>query len=223
MNVSGENRLHIMARPFFTSFPSASGYTGIEVFTVDTNCVAQGWAYVYAFNNLFVNQYMSSKYFPNTLFHLLVCHGADPDAQNDMIQTLLGRGVGCYTGWTKNASGTHGNPAAVQFFQVLCNSTANPTNTVANAISQITSSGHSPDPDTTAVLVAHGVSNMQIINCCIVEEASHVVIQDSSGKTLKKGFHDVLDAMEYAENQINGGKHSELKITQTVELKKVQW
>jgi hypothetical protein len=64
---------------------------------------------------------------------------------------------------------------------------------------------------------------MQIINCCIVEEASHVVIQDSSGKTLKKGFHDVLDAMEYAENQINGGKHSELKITQTVELKKVQW
>ncbi len=223
MNVSGENRLHIMARPFFTSFPPTSGYTGVEVFTVDTNCVAQGWAYVYAFNNLFVNQYMNNKYFPNTLFHLLVCHGADPDAQNDMIQTLLGRGVGCYTGWTKNASGTHGNPAAVQFFQVLCNSTANPTNTVANAISQITASGHSPDPGTTAVLVAHGVSNMQIINCFVVREASHIMIQDSSGKTLKKGFHDVLDAMEYAENQINGGKHSELKITQTVELKKVQW
>jgi len=170
-----------------------------------------------------VNQYVNKKYFPNSLFHLLVCEGADPDAQNDMIQTFLDRGVGCYTGWTKNASGTHGSPAAVQFFQVLCDSSANPTNTVTKAISQVTASGHSPDPGTGAVLVAHGLSNMQIINCSIVKEASHIVIQDSAGKTLKKGFHDILDAMEYAENQINAGKHSSLKITQTVELDKIQW
>ncbi len=223
MNVSGDNKLHIMARPFYTSYPPSSGYAGVGVFTVDTDCVAQGWAYVYAFNNLFVNQYVNKKYFPNSLFHLLVCEGADPDAQNDMIQTFLDRGVGCYTGWTKNASGTHGSPAAVQFFQVLCDSAANPTNTVTNAISKVTASGHSPDPGTGAVLVAHGLSNMQIIHCSVVEEASHIVIQDSAGKTIKKGFHDILDAMEYAENQINAGKHSSLKITQTVELEKIQW
>lgn len=223
MNVSGDNKLHIMARPFFTSFPPSSGYTGVGVFTVDTNCTAQGWAYVYAFNNLFVSQYMNKRYFPNSLIHLLVCEGANPDAQNDMIQTFLDRGVGCYTGWTKDASGTHGSPAAVQFFQVLCDSVANPTNTVTNAISKITASGHSPDPGTGASLVAYGLSNMQIIHCSIVKEVSHIVIQDSSGKTIKKGFHDILDAMEYSENQINAGKHASLKITETVGLKKIQW
>lgn len=144
-------------------------------------------------------------------------------AQNDMIQTFLSRGVGCYSEWTKSVSGSNGSPAAIQFFQGLCDSAANPTNTVANAIAQITASGRSPDPYEQAVLVAHVSSTMQIINFFIVKEASHVVIRDSTGKAIKKGFHDILDAMEYAENQINGGKHSKLKITQTVELKKVQW
>ena len=101
MNVGSDNKVQIMVRPFFTTFPPASGYTGVEVLSVNTDVVSQGWAYVYSFNNLFVNSYMNNKYFPNTLFHLLVCHGADPDAQNDMIQSLLDRGVGCYTGWTK--------------------------------------------------------------------------------------------------------------------------
>jgi hypothetical protein len=223
VNVGADNKVQIMVRPFFTSFPAASGYTGVEVLHVNTNCVPMGSAYVYSFNNLFVNQYMNNKYFPNTLFHLLVCHGADPDAQNDMIQCLLDKGVGCYSGWTKNATPSHGDPAAVQFFQILCNSAANPANTVNNAISQITTSGHSPDPGSTAVLVSHGADTMQIINCCIIDEASHIIIQDSTGRTIKKGFHDVLDAMEFAENQIMGGKHTNLKITQTVELKKNQW
>jgi hypothetical protein len=223
MNVGGDTKVQIMVRPFFTSFPPASGYTGVEVLHVDTNCVPQGSAYVYSFNNLFVNQHMSNKYFPSTLFHLLVCHGADPDAQNDMIQTLLDKGAGCYTGWTKNATPAHGDPAAVQFFQVLCNPATNPANTVTDAIAQITTSGHSPDPASTAVLVSHGASTMQIIKCFIVDEVSHIVIQDSSGKTVRKGFHDILDAMAYAENQIMGGKHSRLKITQTVQLKKIQW
>ena len=222
MNVGGDNKVQIMVRPFFTSFPPASGYTGVEVLHVGTNCVPQGSAYVYSFNNLFVSQYMKNKYFPNTLFHLLVCHGADPDSQNDMIQALLDKGVGCYTGWTKNASSTHGDPAAIQFFQVLCNSAANPANMVTNAISQITASGHSPDPGSTAVLVSHGAGTMQIIKCFIIDESSRIVIQDSAGKTIRKGFHDVLDAMAYAENQIMGGKHSRLKITQTVELEKIQ-
>jgi hypothetical protein len=222
MTVSGDDKLHLMARPFFTSFPPASGYSGVGIFVVDTTCVTQGWAYVYAFNDLFVKQYIDNKYFPNSLFHLLSCHGADPKAQNDMIQTFLSRGVGCYSGWTKSVSGSNGCPAAIQFFQALCNSTANPTNTVANAIAQITASGRSPDPYEQAVLVAHGATGMQIINFFTVKEASHVVIQDSAGIAIKKGFHDVLDAMEYAENQINGGKHSALKITQTIDLKKVQ-
>jgi hypothetical protein len=223
MSVNADNKMQIMVRPFFTSFPPTSGYTGVEVLYVGTNCVPSGAAYVYSFNNLFVNQYMNNKYFPNTLFHLLVCHGADPDSQNDMIQTLLDKGVGCYTGWTKNASSTHGDPAAVQFFQILCNSAANPANTVTNAIIQITASGHSPDPSSAALLVCHGAGAMQTIKCLIIEEASHIVIQDSAGKTIKKGFHDVLDAMAYAENQIMGGKHVKLKVTQTIELKKNQW
>lgn len=222
MTVSGDDKLHLMTRPFFTSFPPASGYSGVGIFAVETTCVPQGWAYVYAFNDLFVKQYIDNKYFPNSLFHLLSCHGADPKAQNDMIQTFLSRGVGCYSGWTKSVSGSNGCPAAIQFFQALCNSTANPPNTVANAISQITASGRSPDPYEQAVLVAHGATGMQIINFFTVKEASHVIIQDSAGIAIKKGFHDLLDAMEYAENQINAGKHSALKITQTVDLKKVQ-
>ena len=223
MNVGGDNKVQIMVRPFFTSFPPASGYTGVEVLAVNTDVVSQDWAYVYSFNNLFVNSYMNNKYFPNTLFHLLVCHGADPDAQNDMIQSLLNRGVGCYSGWTKNASPTHGDPAAIQFFQALCQTSTNPTNTVTDAISQITSSGHSPDPGTTAVLVSQGSGAMQIIHCFIVKEASHISIQDSTGKVIRKGFHDVMDAAEYAQNQILGGKHNRLKINQTIELDKVQW
>lgn len=223
MNVDGDNKVQIMARPFFSSFPSASGYTGVEVFTVSTNCLAQGWAYVYSFNNLFVNKYMNNKYFPNTLFHLLVCHGADPNAQNDMIQSLLDKGVGCYSGWTKNATPTHGDPAAVQFFQVLCNSGATPTNTVSNAVTQITNSGHSPDAQSGAVLVFHGSNNMQIIKCFIIKEVSRIVIRDSDGKTIEKGFHDILDAIEFAQNQIMGGKHTKLKISQAIDLMKEQW
>ena len=223
MNVDGDDKLHIMVRPFFSSFPPDSGYTGVGVFTVGTDVLPQGYAYTYAFNNLFVQQYMNNKHFPNSLFHLLVCHGADPLAQNDMIKSFLDRGVGCYTGWTQNASSAHGDPAAVQFFQVLCNSSANPANTVQNAITQISSAGHSPDPGTSAVLVAHGSNAMQIIDCYIIKETSNIAIRDPSGKVIRKGFHDVLDAVEYGTNQIIGGKYSKLKIDHNVELRKIKW
>ncbi len=223
MTVGSDNKVQIMVRPFFENLPASSGYTGVELLTVNTDVVAQGWAYVYSFNNLFVNAYMNGKYFPNTLFHLLVCHGADPNAQNDMIKSLLDRGVGCYTGWTKNASSVDGDPAAVQFFQVLCQASANPANTVTNAIAQITAAGHSPDPGTTAVLVSHGASALQVIRCFIIDEVSHIAIQDSGGKVIRKGFHDVMDAAQYAYNQILGGKHSKLTINQTIEIDKVQW
>ena len=223
MNVGGDDKLHIMVRPFFATFPPASGYNGVGVFTVGTDVLPQGWAYTYAFNNIFVNQYMNNKHFPNSLFHLLVCHGADPSANNDMIKSLLDRGVGCYTGWTLNASLTHGDPAAVMFFQELCNSSASPTNTVKDAIDQIKSAGHSPDPGTGADLVVHGSDAMQIINCSIIKEASHITIKTSGGKLVKKGFHDILDAMEYSTNQIMGGKYSKLKITQSVDIKKISW
>lgn len=223
INVAGDDKLHIMVRPFFASFPPASGYTGVGVFTVGTDVLPQGYAYAYAFNDGFVKQYMNNKHFPNSLFHLLVCHGGNPLAQNDMIKAFLDRGVGCYTGWTKNASLTHGDPAAVQFFNVLCDSAANPTNTATDAINQITSSGHSPDNQTGAVLVSYGANAMQIIGCYIVKEVSHITVQTPSGTVIGKGFHDILDAVEYSTNQILGGKYSGLKIVHNVELKKVQW
>jgi len=223
MNVAGDDKLHIMVRPFFPSFPPASGYTGVGVFTVGTDVLPQGYAYAYAFNDGFVQQYMNNKHFPNSLFHLLVCHGGNPLAQNDMIKAFLDRGVGCYTGWTQNASLTHGDPAAVQFFQVLCDSTANPTNTAIDAINQITASGHSPDNQTGAVLVAYGANAMQILGCCIVKEVSHITVKTPSGTIIGKGFHDILDAVEYGTNQIIGGKYSRLRIVHNVELKKVQW
>jgi hypothetical protein len=223
LNVGGDNKLHIIVRPFFATFPPASGYNGVQVFTVGTDVLPQGWAYVYGFNNLFVQQYMNNKPFPNSLFHLLVCHGGDPLAVNDMINAFLDKGVGCYTGWTKNASSTHGDPAAVMFFQALCDSSASPTNTVADAINQITGAGHSPDPGTGAVLSAYGLSAMQIINCFIIKEVSHITLQTSGGIVVKKGFHDILDAMEYATNRIIGGKYSKLRITQSVDLEKISW
>jgi hypothetical protein len=223
MNVAGDDKLHIMVRPFFTSFPPASGYSGVGVFTVGTDVLPQGYAYAYAFNDGFVKQYMNNRNFPNSLFHLLVCHGGNPLAKDDMIKAFIDRCVGCYTGWTANASLAHGDPAAVQFFKVLCDSNANPPNTVADAINQITSSGHSPDPQTSAVLVAYGANAMQIIGCYIIKEVSRIIIRTPSGTVIGKGFHDIFDAFEYSTNLIIGGKYSRLRIVHNVELKKVQW
>lgn len=220
INVAGDDKLHIMVRPFFSSFPPASGYNGIGVFTVSTNVLPQGFAYAYAFNNLFVQQYMNNKHFPNSLFHLLVCQSANPLAQDDMIKSFLDRGVGCYTGWTDTASSAYGDPSAVQFFTVLCESSANPINRVADAISIISSAGRSPDPDTGAVLVAHGSDNMQIIDYFMIHENSHITIHDPSGNLIKKGFHDILDAVEYSTNLIIGGKYSKIQISQNVYLEK---
>jgi len=220
INVAGDDKLHIMVRPFFSSFPPASGYNGIGVFTVNTDVLPQGFAYAYAFNNLFVQQYMNNKHFPNSLFHLLVCQSANPLAQDDMIKSFLDRGVGCYTGWTDTASSAYGDPSAVQFFTVLCESSANPINKVADAISIISSAGRSPDPDTGAVLVAHGSDNMQIIDYFMIHENSHITIHDPSGNLIRKGFHDILDAVEYSTNLIIGGKYSKIQINQSVYLEK---
>jgi hypothetical protein len=93
-----------------------------------------------------------------------------------MIKSFLDRGVGCYTGWTDTASSTYGDPSAVQFFTALCESSSNPINKVADAISRISSAGRSPDPDTGAVLVAHGSDNMQIIDYFMIHENSPCVI-----------------------------------------------
>jgi hypothetical protein len=220
INVAGDDKLHIMVRPFFSSFPPSSGYNGIGIFTVGTNVLPQGFAYAYAFNNLFVQQYMNNRHFPNSLFHLLVCQSANPLAQDDMIKSFLDRGVGCYTGWTDTASSAYGDPSAVQFFTVLCESSANPINKVADAISIISSAGMSPDPDTGAVLVAHGSDNMQIIDYYMIRESSNITIYDPSGNLIRKGFHDILDAAEYSTNLIIGGKYSKIKITQSVYLEK---
>ncbi len=223
INIAGDDKLHIMVRPFFATFPPASGYTGVSVFTVSTDVLPQGYAYAYAFNDGFVKQYMNNKHFPNSLFHLLVCHGGNPLAQNDMIKAFLDRGVGCYTGWTKNASLAHGDPAAVQFFQVLCDSTANPVNTASDAITQISASGHSPDNQTGASLVAYGADTIQVIGCYIVKEVSHITVRTPSGMVVGRGFIDILDAVEYATNQIIGGKYSRLRIYQDVDLRKIHW
>ncbi len=71
--------------------------------------------------------------------------------------------------------------------------------------------------------MAHGSNAMQIINCYIIKEISNITIRDPSGKVIRKGFHDVLDAVEYGTNQIIGGKYSKLKIDHNVELKKIKW
>lgn len=152
--VGSDAKLHIMVRPFFDSWPPDSGYAGVGVFYVGTDW---GNKYAYAFNDQFVSTYMSSTQFPNTLMHLLVCYGAATEAQNDMIPAFLNRGLGCYSGWTLTASSTYGDPAAVTFFQRLASG-----DTVAQATAHIASIGSSPDPDTGAVLVAHGNSGMHL-------------------------------------------------------------
>ena len=152
--VGSDPKLHIMVRPFFDSYPPASGYTGVGVFYVGTDWGAK---YAYAFNDQFVSAYMSGLTFPDTLMHLLVCYGAATDAENDMIPAFLSRGMGCYSGWTLTASATYGDPAAVTFFQRMAGG-----DTVAQATAHIAASGSSPDPDTGAVLVAHGDSGMHL-------------------------------------------------------------
>jgi hypothetical protein len=150
--VDGNDKTHIMVRPFFDSYPdpAASGFNGIGVFYVGTNW---GPKYTYAFNEEFVRHHLATASFPNSLMHLLVCHGGDPKGQDDLIDAFLDFGVGCYTGWTRNASALDGDPAAVAFFEYLCGSFGR---TVAGAIRHIESLGHSPDPGTGADLVAYG-------------------------------------------------------------------
>ena len=92
--------------------------------------------------------------------HLLVCHGADPLGQDDLIDAFLDFGVGCYVGWTRTASLAHGDPAAVEFFEYLCGAYGR---TVAGAIQKITSLGHSPDPGTNAVLVSYGTDTCALV------------------------------------------------------------
>lgn len=152
--VGNDAKLHIMTRPFFDSWPPDSGYSGVGVFYVGTNW---GNKYAYAFNDQFVSTYMSGVQFPHTLMHLLVCYGAAVEAENDMIPAFLDRGVGCYSGWTLTASSTYGDPAAVTFFQRMAGG-----DSVADATAAIAAAGSSPDPETGAVLVAHGRSAMHL-------------------------------------------------------------
>ncbi len=159
LNVNGNDMTHIMVRPFFDSYPSpsASGYTGIGVFYVSTNW---GPKYTYAFNSEYVRHHLATANFPNTLMHLLVCHGGDPLGQDDMIDAFIDLKVGCYTGWTRNASSTHGDPAAVEFFKYLCGGYGR---TVVKAIQHIQSLGHSPDSGTGAELVYYGSYTLALL------------------------------------------------------------
>lgn len=152
--VDGDDKIHVMVRPFFDSYPdpTASGYNGIGVFYVNTNW---GPKYTYAFNEEFVRHHLATTAFPNTLMHLLVCHGGDPVGEDDLVDAFLDFGVGCFTGWTRNASLAHGDPSAVEFFQYLCGGYGR---TVNGAINRIKSLGHSPDPSTGAELVSYGSS-----------------------------------------------------------------
>ena len=161
-----------MTRPFYDEYPEDSKFKGVGVFYVRTNW---GPKYAYAFNNEFVFEHMNKNKFPDSIFHLLVCHGGDPLAKDDMINTFIQRGVGCYTGWTKNASSTYGDPAAVQFFEVLCDSSGSP-NDIEDAIDEITATGRSPDPDTGAELMAFkrfGKGNMQLRKSLCMELKMH--------------------------------------------------
>ncbi len=53
-----------------------------------------------------------------------------------------------------------------------------------------------------------------------IKEVSHIKVVDTKGKVIDRGFHDVLDAMEYSFNDIFRGKHNQLKIIQTISLQK---
>lgn len=156
LNVDGDQKLHIMARPFFSDFPPDSGYDGVRVFYL-----AYNKKYAYAFNNEFVLKYMKTNRFPDSVFHLLVCNGGNPLAEDDMIDTFLDLGVGCYTGWTDTASVAYGDPAAVLFFEILCDTTDTP-NDIEDAIDAVIAAGYSPDPITGAELRAYGKENMQL-------------------------------------------------------------
>lgn len=183
--VDGNDKIHIMVRPFYDTYPNpaASGYNGIGVFYVGTNW---GPKYVYAFNEEFIRHHLASTNFPNTLMHLLVCHGGDPKGQDDLIDAFLDFGVGCYTGWTRNASLAHGDPAAVEFFEYLCGGYGR---TVDGAIQRIESLGHSPDPGTGAELVSYGSQT------CALRGWPRIVVKlaEKDIQILKKFPKDFID------------------------------
>ncbi|MHA1376053.1 MAG: hypothetical protein ACTSR7_17385 [Promethearchaeota archaeon] len=182
ISVDGDQKLHIMARPFYNSFPGASGYNGVNVVSV-------GWSkYAYAFNNEFVINYMDTNKFPDSIFHLLVCNGGNPLAEDDMINTFLDLGVGCYTGWTDIASVAYGDPAAVLFFEIICDMTDSP-NDVEDAIDAVIDAGYSPDPSTGAELRAYGKEHMQLRKTFCIELSPSV----KDLEILKKFPDDVIE------------------------------
>lgn len=186
--VDSNDKTHIMVRPFYDSYPdpAASGYNGIGVFYIGTNW---GPKYTYAFNEEFVRHHLAATSFPNTLMHLLVCHGGDPKGEDDLIDAFLDFGVGCYAGWTRNASSAHGDPAAVAFFEYLCSAYGR---TVSGAIEHIESLGHSPDLGTGADLVAYGDATLSLVGLRRIKvvlpvEALHI-IQESPEESIEIAF-----------------------------------
>lgn len=195
LHVNGDDKIHIMVRPYFDSIPNvaSSGYNGIGVFSVYTNW---GWKYAYAFNEEFIRHHLASTRFPNTLMHLLVCHGGDPAGEDDLIDAFLDFGVGCFTGWTRNASLAHGDPAAIEFYSYLCSGFGR---TILGAISRIQSLGHSPDPTTGADLVSYGSGTCALVGLPKIEIQLDKEQLEILKKFPKEFIELVVDVSEFKE------------------------
>lgn len=61
---------------------------------------------------------------------------------------------------------------------------------------------------------------MNAVTVYNIKEVSHIKVLDTKGILVHTDFHDVLDALEYSFNDIFRGKHNELKIIQTIDIKK---
>lgn len=133
-----------LVRPWFTSYPPASGYTG-TIPASAYNHAAGTTQFGYVITGSFSSAYWTNKAFPSTMFFLESCHGTDPGALPGMPTWTINHGASVWLGWNESVSFHCGDNGTDLFFQKM-----KEQKTVTEALDAVYATGCRP-PE----LVAH--------------------------------------------------------------------
>ena len=128
-----------LVRPWYSSYPPAnSGYTGTQrasAFNHATNSTQFG----YIITGQFSSTYWANKTFPNTIFFLESCHGADSGALPGMPTWTTNHGAAVWLGWNESVSFNCGDNGTALFFQKMAIG-----NTIGQGVSTVYATGCRP-------------------------------------------------------------------------------
>jgi hypothetical protein len=121
-----------LVRPWYSSYPPAnSGYTG-TVRASAWNHATNSTQYGYIITGGFSSAYWVNKTFPNTIFFLESCHGADPGALPGMPTWTINHGASVWLGWDESVSFNCGDNGTALFYQRMALG-----NTIGQAVSAV--------------------------------------------------------------------------------------